>query len=68
MKNLIEGLHKEMKRVRELITEYDQLPDGVGFMGASIMRASIKMAEKSLESGDVVAELHAYEDLKKCTG
>ena len=68
MKNLIEGLHEEMNRVRELINEYERLPDGVGFIGASIMRASIKMAEKSLESGDVVAELRAYEDLKKFTG
>lgn len=68
MTNLIEGLHKEMNRVRELITEYEMLPDGVGFMGASVMKACIKQAEKAMEENDIVAELRAYEELKDCTG
>ena len=66
--NLIEGLHKEMNRVRELIKEYEALPDGVGFIGSSIMKVSVSQAEKAIEDGDVVAELRAYEDLKKSTG
>lgn len=68
MGNLIEELHKEMERVRELIIEYEALPDRVGFMGAAVMRGAIKQAEKSIESGDVVEEVRAYANLKECTG
>lgn len=68
MSNLIEGLQVEMNRVRELIAEYEALPGGVGFIGASMMKISIQNAEKAIASGDVVKELQAFEDLKKCTG
>lgn len=68
MTNLIEGLHSEMNRVRELVKEYEALPDGVGFMGASIMKAFLQQAEKAIEEGDIVAELRAHQSLKDCTG
>lgn len=68
MANLIEGLQEEMNRVRELVKQYDALPGGVGFFGSSIMNNSIHKAEKAIASGDVIKELEAYEDLKKCTG
>lgn len=64
--NLMDGLLYEMNRVRELIKEYDRLPDGVGFFGSSIMRCSINEAEKSISSGDVLKMINAYEDLKDC--
>lgn len=68
MTNLIEGLHKEMNRVRELKAEYESLPGGAGFMGASLMKVSLQMAEKAIEEGDIVKELKAFEDLKSITG
>lgn len=68
MANLIDGLLKEINRVRELIKEYESLPDNAGFFGASMMKNSIANAEKAIASGDVVAELKAYQDLKDCTG
>lgn len=64
MANLIEGLLKEMNRVRELIKIYESLPDGAGFIAASMMKVSIKKAEEAIATGDIVAELKAYEDLK----
>lgn len=68
MSNLIEGLQTEMNRVRELIKEYEALPGGAGFFGASMMKAEIHRAETAISNGDIVAELQAYESLKKCTG
>jgi len=64
----MDGLLKEMNRVRELILEYEALPGGVGFISSSIMKISITMAEKSIIENDVVKMVVAYEDLKKCTG
>lgn len=68
MANLISELLDEMNRVRDLIKEYESLPDGAGFFGASIMKASIHSAEEAIKQGDVVKELAAYEKLKSHTG
>jgi hypothetical protein len=64
MANLIEELFSQMNRVREIVKVYESLPDGAGMIGASMMKASIANAEKAISSGDVVAELQAFEDLK----
>ena len=64
--NLMEGLLSEMNRVRELITEYENLPGGAGFFGATMMKAEIKRAEYAISSNDVIAMLRSYEELKSC--
>jgi len=65
--NLMSGLLSEMNRVRELITEYESLPNGAGIFGATMMKRNIKMAELSISSGDVVDMLIQYQELKECT-
>ena len=65
MPNLIEGLHQQMSRVREIITEYDAFPGGA--LAASIMRSSIRRAECAIENGDTVAMVAAHQDLEGYT-
>ncbi|KKK47971.1 hypothetical protein LCGC14_3149820 [marine sediment metagenome] len=62
--NLMSGLLNEMNRVRELITQYEALPNGVGIYGATTMKSSIEMAEISMSDGDVIDMLKQYENLK----
>jgi Ca2+-binding EF-hand superfamily protein len=62
MKNLAEALPEEQQRVRELLPIYDAIPTGV--FAATMMRESLSRAEQAAASGDVVAMLAAYEDLK----
>lgn len=57
----------EMNRVRELIKEYEDLPEGVWMMASMIMKNDVKACEKAIQAGDIVAQLVAYENLKKCT-
>jgi len=64
MESLAEALPKEQERVRELIRVYDSIPTG-GF-GASMLRQALKRAEQAAASGDVVAMLRSYEELKDC--
>ena len=64
--SLIKSIHKELNRVRDLLKEYEAIPEGV--FGAITIKASIKNAEKSIEEDNVVEMLRAYEDLKKITG
>jgi len=68
MANLIEGLQKEMNRVRELRQMYADLPGGVGFFGIATIDAALKEADKAIASGDLVKELRVYEDLKTIEG
>lgn len=65
-KNLMDGLFDEMNRVRELIKEYKQLPNGAGFFGAVIMQENIKRAEQAIRNNDVIEMLREYESLKSC--
>jgi len=60
---LLESIHKEMDRARELLVEYRKIP--TGFFGATIIDQTIKQAEKAIEEDDVVKMLVAYEELKK---
>lgn len=64
--NLIESVHKEMDRCRELKKEYDLIP--TGFIGSAAIQQTIKMAEKAIEEDNVVKLLVAYEELKKIEG
>lgn len=60
--NLAEALPAEQQRVRELLPIYDAIPEGI--FAATMMRQSLSEAERAAASGDVVAMLRAYEDLK----
>ena len=63
--NLIEGLHEEMDRVREIIKTYDELPNNAGAWASANMKHSIKNAESLLAIGDTIGMIKAYNDLKK---
>lgn len=63
--NLIDGLHSEMNRVREVISVYNDIPAGA--LAAAIMKNAIREAEESISSGDVMRMLRAYEELKGFT-
>ena len=60
--NLIEGLHKQMDRARELRKVYEGIP--MGFIGASVIDLKIGQAEHSIEIGDAVEMLAAYKELE----
>ena len=64
MTNLAEALPKEQARVRKLVAVYDTIPTG-GFV-AMMLRQALAKAEQSASSGDVVAMLRSYEELKGC--
>jgi hypothetical protein len=63
-----EDFPKEQKRVRELVTRYrDPMLGGAGEFAARMMEASLANADQAAISGDVVAILAAYEELKTWT-
>lgn len=60
--NLIEGLHEQMDRARELQKFYERIPGGS--LGAQTIEATIRRAESSIASGDAVDMLDAYNELE----
>ena len=62
METLADALPKEQQRVRELLPMYDAVPNGR--FAAMMMRNSLARAEQAAASGDVVAMIASYEDLK----
>ena len=62
MNSLATELPKEQARVRELIDIYKSVP--FGSIAAGFMEQALKEADKAVMSGDVVAMLRAYEELK----
>lgn len=63
MSSLAEELPKEQARVRHLITLYREIGPA-GEFGACMMEHSLRQADAAVMSGDVVAMIRAYEDLK----
>ena len=63
--NLIEGLQEEIKRVNEIIKEYEELPKGAGVFASTLMKASVKKAENEISQIDAVMMLSAYKELKE---
>ncbi|MGU3666135.1 hypothetical protein ACLBX9_18275 [Methylobacterium sp. A49B] len=59
---LAAALPREMVRVTSIIAEYRKVE--MGFIAAALMEASVERAQTAIESGDVVAMLRAYHDLK----
>lgn len=65
MSSLGEELPKEQARVRELIREYrDPILKGAGNLAAMMMEQALQRADQTIISGDVVAMIRCYEDLK----
>lgn len=67
-KTLGTALPEEMARVRALKSTYEALDGGVGRPAAYMMEMSLRAADQAVMSGDVVAMLRCYEDLKGFTG
>ena len=63
--NLIDGLFEEINRVRELIKEYEALPNNVGVFGATFMKTDISKAEKAIREGDTIQMISCYSKLKE---
>lgn len=63
MQTLGDALPLEMARVRELITIYKSIGPA-GKPAAYMMELSLQAADRASVSGDVVAMIAAYEDLK----
>lgn len=55
----------EQARVRELLTSYKSLGP-VGTFGALMIEQALQRADKAAISGDVVAILSSYAELKGC--
>lgn len=65
MSNLAEALPAEQARVRELIKQYrSPLLEGAGEIAARMMEAALQTAERAAASGDVVAMIRSYEELR----
>jgi len=62
--NLIKGLQQEMNRCRELLQEYDAIPQGV--FGAMMIRQIIKNAENAIAMGDTIAMMKSLKELQGC--
>jgi hypothetical protein len=63
----MEGIIKELNRNRELLKEYEDI--GVaGAFGATMIKMSIKNAEKAMGEGDTIEMLKCYEELKNNKG
>jgi hypothetical protein len=63
--NLIEGMHEQMDRCRELLKQYEAIGPA-GAFGKAAITAKIKAAEAAIANGDVVAMLRTFAALKEC--
>lgn len=64
MSSVGEEILVELKRNRELLKVYQDLPDGAGAFGATMIEMDIDTAERALAENDVMKILTAYEKLK----
>jgi hypothetical protein len=63
--NLVDGLQREQKRVRELVTRCESIGPA-GAFGKACLERALAASEEALASGDVVAMVRAYTDLQAC--
>jgi hypothetical protein len=61
--SLIEGLHEQMNRARELRKMYEEIPTGA--FGIAVIDATIKQAERSIESGNIGEMMATYNALEE---
>lgn len=64
MENLIEGLQRQMNRVREIIKVYESLPKNAGMFAATMMKQSIDYTESIIAQGDTIEMIACYKDLE----
>jgi len=65
MPSLGESLPLQQARVRKLILEYrHQDLNGAGEFAAALIEASLQRADQAVMSGDCLAMIEAYQDLK----
>ena len=65
MSSVGEEFPKEQARVRELLQVYRDIGPA-GTFGATMIEQVLKRADEAAISGDVVAILRSYEELKGC--
>ena len=63
MHTLGEKLPEEQARVREVLGYYKEIGPA-GLFGAKMIEQSLRKADEAVMSGDVVAMIAAYNDLK----
>jgi hypothetical protein len=61
--NLIEALQEEIKRVNEIIAEYEKFPSGI--FAATMMKQSVKNAESAIAQMDTIEMIYALKDLQE---
>jgi hypothetical protein len=61
---LADKLPEEMARVREVLGHYKEIGPA-GMFGAAMIEQSLRAADKAVMSGDLVAMISAYQDLKE---
>lgn len=64
VQSLGEAFPLEQVRVRELLGFYKEIPTGM--FGAVMLEQVLQRADKAAISGDVIAMLKSYEELKGC--
>lgn len=60
-----EDFPREQARVRELLGVYKQIGPA-GMFGAAMIEQALQRADQAAISGDVVAVLRSYQELKGC--
>jgi len=65
METLIEGLQRQMNRVREIIKVYETLPKNTGLFAATMMEQSIEFTEAQIAKGDTIEMIACYKDLEE---
>lgn len=66
MASLGEAYPVEQARCRELLQVYRDLPNGVGMFGAVTIEDVLRRADVAASSGDVVAMLRSWGEMKEC--
>ena len=66
VQSLGEAFPLEQARVRELLAIYKSLPPQNGSFGAMMLEQVLQRADRAAISGDLVAMLRSYEELKGC--
>jgi len=66
MTTLGEDYPKEQERVRDLLVEYEKLPDGSGQLGAILFRGILRRADEAAIQQDLPAMVVVYQEMKEC--
>jgi hypothetical protein len=67
MDTLADAIPAEQARVRKVLGYYQEIGPA-GRFGAMMIESSLQAADRAVMSGDVVAMIAAYKDLKGVTG